>query len=78
MTKSPGFRFGNCMMLERLNKPEVEYLGPLLVERLKFFEMVLGPNPNGKGDEFEDARQEIRMLEKILTKMDYPFRNTTK
>lgn len=53
MTQTPRFRFGNCMMLERLSKPEVEYLGPLLVERLKRLELQM-PLPKTSREERED------------------------
>ena len=74
--KGPGFSSGLCLMLEVLNKSEVEYLGPLLVERLK----VLQRNAHVfradcKDESVLEMRQEIKTLEKILSKIDYPFRS---
>lgn len=77
MTQTPRFRFGNCMMLERLSKPEVEYLGPLLVERLKRLELQM-PLLKTSREEREDFLQEIRRLQGILIKIDYPFRSVVK
>lgn len=71
--KAPAFSSGNCMMVQYLSKPEVEYLGPHLVSRMRKLELEL--RFPGDDDHKQDLQQEIRTLQSILTKIDYPFRS---
>jgi hypothetical protein len=72
----PTFNKGHCFMAVPLNRPEVEYLGPILIEDLKRLEQKLHVfRPDCKDEDVLDMRLEVKMITAILEKMDYPFRN---
>ncbi len=61
-------------MLKTISDAEAEYLGQLLVSRLKALRLArIGINIDKQAK--EDLAAECRMLENILTKIDYPFRS---
>lgn len=66
--KHPTFGSGHCFMAETLNKQEVEFVGELLTNHLKSMRRAIPLRVDPT-----DYVYEVKRINAILQKMDYPL-----